>query len=405
MNANRILLPAILCSAFTGAAMADVVSDWNSKGVAAGYTAGLRPDQHSRNMAILHIAVFEALNAIEPRYTSYRAPLRAEPGASKQAAAAAAAHHVLVRLLPEQAKDFDATLQATLAGVPEGAARASGLRLGEQAALAILADRTKDGAETPAAYRPFTVAGKYVPTMLPVSSTWGALRPFALKSGDQFRPPAPYALGSAEWARDYNEIKAVGAKVGSTRTAEQTEIARFWQLTGPATYNPIALQLAQAKGLDALDSARVFALSAIATADAAIAIFDAKYAYNFWRPITAIRCGDMDGNDATELDPAWEPFATTPMHPEYPCAHCTFQGSAAGVLQTLYGDTVPRFTLTSTTAPGVNRNFERLSDYVADVVNGRVFEGVHFRTSGEVGAAMGRKIGEHTVRTYFKPLL
>jgi hypothetical protein len=400
-----IALALAAASLFTAPyARADVVSDWNERAVAAGYTGRLSPDMHSRNMAIVHIAIFEALNSIEPRYTPYRTRLQAEPGSSREAAAAAAAHHVLARLFPEQAKELDVALQQSLASVPDGAAKASGIRLGEQAAAAMLTERGKDASDGRIDYRPFTTAGKYVPTAAPASSSWSGVRPFALKTGDQFRPPAPYALTSAQWARDFNEIKSVGAKTGSTRTPQQTEIARFWQLTGPATYNPVARQVAAAKGLDTLDNARLLALSAIATADAAVAVFDAKYAYGFWRPVTAIRCADIDGNDATELDAAWEPFATTPMHPEYPCAHCIFQGSAASVLQALYGDTVPRFTLTSTTAPGVSRSFDRLSDYVADVVNGRVYEGVHFRTSGEVGAAMGSQIGQYVVQNYLKAL-
>ncbi len=400
-------MTAALCAA-TGLAApparADVVSDWNERAVAAGYTARVSPDMHSRNMAIVHIAVFEALNSITPRFAPYRARLQVEPGASSEAAAAAAAHHALVRLFPEQARELDAALQATLAALPAGPATAAGLRLGEQAAAAMLAERGNDGNAAPITYRPFTAPGKYVPTVFPASSTWGAVRPFALKTGDQFRPPAPYALTSAQWARDFNEIKAVGGKTGSTRTAEQTEIARFWQLTGPATYNPVTRQLAAAKRLDLLDGARLFALSAIATADAAVAVFDAKYTYGFWRPVTAIRCADMDDNDATQMDATWEPFITTPMHPEYPCAHCIFQGSAASVLRALYGDAVPRFTVSSTTAPGVTRSFDKLSDYVADVVNGRVYEGVHYRTSGEVGAAMGRQIGEYVVQNYLRPL-
>lgn len=196
----------------------------------------------------------------------------------------------------------------------------------------------------------------------------------------------------------------MGAKTGSARTAEQTDIARFWALVGPTTYNPVARQISAAKGLDVLDNARLFALFAIATADAGIAIFDAKYAYNFWRPVTAIRNADMDDNDSTTRDAAWESFIPTPMHPEYPCAHCIFQGSAASVLQTLFGDSTSKFTLTSTTAPGVTRSFDRLSDYVAEVINARIYDGVHYRASGEVGAAMGRKIGEYTVQNYFKPL-
>ena len=403
--------PATITSALCAAtalaapcALANVVTDWNERAVAAGYTARISPDMHSRNMAIVHLAAFEAVNSIAPRFTPYRARLAAEPGASPEAAAAAAAHDALVKLYPDQAKEFDAAFQADLAKVPEGPAKAAGVRLGGQAAAAMLADRANDGISAPITYRPFTMPGKYVPTMFPASSTWAGVRPFALKACDQFRPPAPYALTSAEWAKDFNEIKAVGAKTGSTRNAEQTDIARFWQLTGPATYNPVARQLAAARNLDLLDTARVFALSSMATADAAIAVFDAKYAYGFWRPVTAIRLADIDGNDATQMDPGWEPFATTPMHPEYPCAHCIFQGSAASVLRSLYGDSVPRFSMTSSTAPGVTRSFDKLSDYVADVVNGRVYEGVHYRTSGEVGAAMGRQIGEYVTQNQLRPL-
>ena len=385
------------------AVRADVVTDWNDRAVAAGYTARIPPDMHSRNMAMVQLAVFEALNSIEPRYTPYRTRLHAEPGASREAAAAVAAHYVLVRLFPDQAKDFDPALQQSLATVPEGSAKAAGVRLGEQSGAAMVADRSKDASDGVIHYRPITEPGKYVPTVIPASSSWSGVRPFGLQTKDQFRPPPPYALTSAQWARDFNEIKAVGAKSGSSRTPEQTEIARFWLFIGPATYNPVVRQVAAAKGADMLDSARVFALSAIATADAAVAVFDAKYTYNFWRPVTAIRCADMDGNDATELDPGWEPYAATPMHPEYPCAHCIFQGSAASVLRALYGDAVPSFSLTSTTAPGVSRSFGRLSDYVADVVNGRVYEGVHYRTSGEVGATMGRQIGEYVVQNYLRP--
>jgi hypothetical protein len=385
------------------AAMGDVVSDWNVRAVDAGYAARVSPDLHSRNMAIMHIAVFEALNSLEPRYTPYRTRLRTEAGTSPEAAAASAAHLALVRLFPDQAKPLDAALQASLSALADGLSKDKGVRLGQQSAEAILADRSKDGADAPVTYRPFTLPGKYVPTLFPASSTWGGVRPFALETGNQFRPPAPYALASAEWARDFNEIKAMGSKTGSKRTPGQTDIARFWQVVGPSTYNPVVRQLSAAKGLDLLDSARLFALSSIATADAAVAIFDAKYAYNFWRPVTAIRCADIDGNDATEMDAVWEPFIPTPMHPEYPCAHCTFQGAAAGVLQLLYGDSVPPFVMTSTSAPGMNRSFDRLSDYVAEVVDGRVYEGVHFRTSGEIGAAMGRRIAEHVAKNYLKP--
>jgi hypothetical protein len=404
---NSLLVPGLTIAGALFAcplARADAVTDWNEKAVTAVYAARHSPDLQSRCMAIMHIAVFEALNSIEPRYTPYRMRLPAEPGALPEAAAAVAAHHVLVKLIPDQSKDLDVALQTALAKLPDGPGKANGMRLGEQSAAAILVEREKDGAAAPITYRPFTQPGKYVPTQFPASSTWNALQPFVMQSGSQFRPPAPYALTDPRWAADYNEVKRMGGKNGSARTPEQTQIAQFWQLTGTATYNPVTRHVATVKGLDLLDNARLFALSSIASADTAIAIFDAKYAYNFWRPVTAIRNGDIDGNDGTALDAGWEPFINTPMHPEYPCAHCTFQAAAAGVLQVLYGDSVPKFTLTSAVAPGINRSYERLSGYVEDVVNARVYEGVHYRTSGEVGAAMGRRIAEHVVQNHLKPI-
>ena len=392
-----------ICLGLTGNVFADMVADWNVHGVATTQTARQSPSMAARNLAIVHLAVFEALNSVEPRYAPYLAQLPADPASSAEAAAAAAAHQVLVRLIPEQTQVLDAALRDSLAGIAEGPAKDKGMQLGRQAAEAILGVRSNDGSAAPNTYRPYTVAGRYVPTGLPQGYTWGSVRPFVLERGDQFRPPAPYPLTSAQWAKDFNEIKRMGVKVGSGRTPEQSDIARFWALTGPATYNPVARQVSQAKQLDLLDNARLFALFSMATADAAIAIFDAKYAYNLWRPITAIRNADIDENDATQLDAAWEPFIDTPMHPEYPCAHCTFQGAAAGALEAMFGDAIPPFSLTSTAAPGVTRRFERLSDYVAEVIDARVFDGVHYRTSGEAGAALGRRVGEYVVQNALKP--
>jgi PAP2 superfamily protein len=393
----------LLLAAASLAATADVITDWDEKAVAAGYTARQGPPPHSRNVAVVHLAMFEAVNSIDGRYRPYRAKLQAEPGASREAAAAAAAHHVLVRLYPDQAKDMDKGLQASLAAVADEKARQSGVRLGERAGAAMLAERANDGAARPDTYRPFTAPGKYVPTVLPAASHWGGVHPFALKSGDQFRPAAPYALASLEWAKDYNEVKRMGAKAGSARSAEQTDIARFWELTGPATYNPLTRQLSAAKRLDLTDNARLFALVSMATADALISVFEAKYTYNFWRPVTAIRNGELSANDAIERDAAWEPFIPTPMHPEYPCAHCITQSAAAGVLQAFFGDSIPTVKLTSTTAPGVTRSYAKLSDYVQEVIDARVYDGVHYRTSGIVGAEMGRKIAQYTVQNHLQP--
>ena len=389
---------------FTDLVSADVITDWNERAVSAGDKARVGNIPTARAIAMVHLAMFEAVNSIETRYTPYRTRLSADPGTSRDAAAASAAHTVLIKVYPDQTVELDKALQTSLAVLPDGSSKTQGVQLGQQSGTAIFAERRDDGLDAPNTYRPFTVAGKYVPTVFPINSSTGAIRPFSLKSGNQLRPPAPYSLKSAEWAKDFNEVKKMGAKVGSARTAEQTEIARFWEQTGPTTYNPVVRQISAAKALDLLDNARLFALFSMATVDAGIAIFDAKYTYNFWRPVTAIRNADLSGNNATERDPTWEPIIPTPMHPEYPCAHCISQGSAASVLEAFFGDAVPTFTMTSTTAPGVMRKFSKLSDYVTEVVNARVYDGVHYRTSGEVGAAMGKKNGQYAVQNYLKPI-
>jgi hypothetical protein len=393
-----------LLAATSLSAIADVITDWDEKAVAAGYTAKQGPPPHSRIVAMVHLAMFEAVNSIDGRYRPYRAKLPVEPGASREAAAASAAHYVLVRIYPDQARELDGALQASVASVKDATARQNGVRLGERAGAAMLAERANDGAGGPDTYRPHTTPGRYVPTVLPAASKWGSVRPYALKSGDQFRPGAPYALGSGEWAKDYNEIKRMGAKAGSARSAEQTDIARFWELTGPASYNPLARQLAAGKKLDVTDCARLFALVSMATADALISVFDAKYTYNFWRPVTAIRNGDLSANDAIERDPAWEPLIPTPMHPEYPCAHCITQAAAAGVMQSFFGDAIATVRLTSSSAPGVVRSYTKLSDYVSEVIDARVYDGVHYRASGRVGADMGWKIAHYAVQNHLQPV-
>jgi hypothetical protein len=397
-------LAASLLAGFSRLAIADAITDWNEKAVAAGVLARQLPTVHTRSVAIVHLAMFEAVNSIDRRYTPYRKQAPAAAGTSREAAAAAAAHFALVRLYPDQAKELDSFYESSLSAVADGTPKSNGIELGERVAAEILALRAKDGADAPNTYRPYTTPGTYVATALPLASGWGQVTPFALQKGSQFRPPPPISLKSEQWAKDYNEVKKMGAAKGAGRTAEQTELARLWEATGPALHNPVVRQLVATKSLDLLDTARLFALFAMAMADSYIAVFDAKYEYNFWRPITAIRNGDLDGNEATDRDPAWEPFIPTPMHPEYPCAHCINSAAGAAVLEAFFGDAVPTFSLTSPTASGVTRRFSRLSDYVRESIEARVCDGVHFRSSGEVGAAMGRRIGEYTVKNSLKPV-
>ena len=277
--------------------------------------------------------------------------------------------------------------------------RLKGIELGKKAAAGVLALRANDGIAAAESYRPVTAAGVYVPTVIPVSSTIGQMMPWVMTSGTQFRPVQPPALTSPTWTKDLNEIREFGGRDSSKRTAEQTEIGRFWVATGPHCWNPIVRQLAAAKKLDVTDSARLFALVSIATADSFISVFDAKYHYNLWRPVTAIRNADITGNDATPREAAWQPLVDTPMHPEYPCAHCISSSAAANVMQMLLGNELPEFSMTSPALPGVTRRWTRLSDYSDEVSNARVYGGIHYRFSTVIAQEMGRKIAELAVST------
>jgi hypothetical protein len=381
------------------AARADAIIDWNAKAEAIAIEKRMLPPPNARMMALLHIAMFEAVNAIDRRYAPYAIKLEANRSGSRELAAAAAAHKVLVTLHPDQRISLDTALAATVSSVPDGEAKTNGIELGSNAAAQVLAVRAKDGAEAAESYRPHTAAGVYVPTVVPVSSTYGQVPPWVMKSGSQFRPAPPPALTSEAWTRDVNEIREIGRRNSATRSAEQTTIGRFWFVTGPQTWNPVVRQLAASKKLDLTECARLFALVAMAGDDALIAVFDAKYHYNLWRPLTAIRNADLTNNTATQRDPDWLPLGETPMHPEYPCAHCITNAAVATVLRSVFGEEIPEVSMTSPTASGVIRRWTRLQDLTDEVSAARVYAGFHYRFSTKVGEDMGRKIGELTLQT------
>jgi hypothetical protein len=381
------------------AARSDIIMDWNARADAIAIEKQVSNAPNARGQAMLHIAMFEAVNAIDRRYAPYRLNLSADRAASREAAAAAAAYDVLLALHPDKKPDLDAALAASLAGITDGEARSKGVELGKQAAAGIIALRANDGSNTPEDYRPATTAGVYVPTTMPIESTSSKIRPFAMTSASQFRAAPPPALTSETWTRDFNEIREIGSLASARRTAEQTTIARFWFFTGPRTYNTIVRQIASNRKMDLVDCARLYALTAIAGADAFIAVFEAKYTYNFWRPVTAIRNADHTSNPATPREASWQPLGTTPMHPEYPCAHCIVASAVATVLQHVVGNEVDEITLTSPTAAGVTRKWTRLQDYSDEVSNARIYAGFHYRFSAEAGKDMGKKIGDLAVTT------
>jgi hypothetical protein len=398
-------LAAVACGlasimAYTGACRADTITDWDTKATAVASSAALG----EREVTIVDLAMFDAVNSIERRYQPYLEQLPTTEPTSADAAAASAAATALAGVHPEAAASFKTALAEYLAqldATPE--ALANGVRLGKAAALKILEARANDGATGVDSYRPKTKPGQYVPTAVVVCSSWPTMRPFALASPSQFRPGPPLSLKSREWAVDYNEIKEFGSKTSARRSARQTETARFWLMTGPQAYHPLARQLVAERRLNLVESARFMALFAVTLTDAYIAVFDAKYHYEFWRPETAIRNADLDSNPGTERDATWRPLDNTPMHPEYPCAHCIESGAARAALESL-GQPLPELSLTSATAPGITHSWSNLDDFTTEVANARIWAGFHYRFSTRVGTALGRQVGEYVANAIMQPV-
>ena len=397
-----LLLTATLVVLMSPRANADVITDWNAKADEIAAQKQVPPYPHSRGMAMLHVAMFEAVNAIDRKYSPYKLNLAADRSTSKEAAAASSGYEVLLALHPDQKAELDRALAAMLAAIPESDTKRAGIELGKTAAAEVLVLRSKDGASAQETYRPPTTPGLYIPTTRPVFSTVPAVTPWVMASGSQFRPAAPPSLTSETWTKDLNEIREIGERNSTKRSSEQTDIGRFWFLTGPRSYNGIVRQIAASKDMNITDCARMFALVAIAANDALIAVFDAKYTYNLWRPVTAIRNADQTNNSATPREASWLPLGDTPMHPEYPCAHCISSSAVATVLQAIVGDEVKEVTLTSPTAPGVTRKWTRLRGYSDEVSLARIYAGFHYRFSTEVGKDMGKKIGELAVSTQMR---
>ncbi|MGV7210739.1 vanadium-dependent haloperoxidase [Oxalobacteraceae bacterium A2-2] len=396
---QRFLFAAAM--AISPAAKADLVADWNQYAntamIAEGPAIAGNPLVMSRTLAIMHLAMYQAI-AQGGRKDGQPA---GAPGAAPEAAAHAAAHMVLASLYPKQKDAIDRHYGEALAGAQAGDGRAAAIASGEAAARLVLAQRQNDGTIGAAdTYRPYAAPGVYVPTGLPVVSNIALRKPFSLAANAQFRPPPPPALDSAVWARDFNETKEWGAIDSTRRSPRQSETARFWEQLGPPAWNQVARILSGRRTLALADNARTYALLNVALFDAYLAVFDAKYHYNFWRPITAIRNGDQDGNPATERDPAWRPLIDTPPHPEYPCAHCAADGAAAVVLTAAYGDRQsPAFVLDFRAMPGTTREYDSIRQLVDEVAMARIWGGVHYRNSNQAGEKLGASVGQHVLST------
>jgi hypothetical protein len=338
-------------------------------------------------MAFVQTAVYDAVKA-------------APKGSSVEAAVAAANRAVLLKLLPAQQATIDKAYDAALGAIADGAAKSAGIAAGERAAAAVFARRANDtiAAET---YRPFTAAGAYVPTAAVAVPNWTSRTPWVLTGPAQFRAAPPPALTSEAWARDFNEVKEIGSRASTKRSGEHTDIARFWEYSLPGIYHGVLRSFAEQPGRDIARNARLYAAAAQAMDDALIAVMDSKYHYGFWRPVTAIRNADIDGNDATGREAGWNSLIDSPMHPEYPSGHGVLAGAMAAVVKADVGKApLPVLATSSPTLKGATRRWTRLEDFEREVADSRIYAGIHYRFSVDAGLALGRKVGDLTVTRF-----
>ncbi len=405
MKASKLFSYCALTAFLIGAvADADVVTDWNNAAldaIRAGHTA---PPIASRSLVIAHVSIYDAVNGIARTYEPYLVQSAVPASASREAAASAAAHQALVNLFPASTSSFDALHAAILAAIPDGPQKTAGIVWGEFVANQILAARANDGSDAIVPPPGGTDPGAWVPTppaFLPyLLPQWGFVLPFAMSSSSQFRPSGPPSLDSERYAADYDEVKSLGPAVGSTRTEEQTQIALFWAdgagtETPPGHWNSIAQSFADMEGNTLEQNARLFALLNIAMADAAICAWDAKYTFDFWRPVTAINYLEPELN--------WMSFIVTPPFPDYVSGHSTFSGAAATVLALFYGTEDLPFTIGSDFLPGVYRSFATCLDAAQEAAVSRLYGGIHFRSANEDGLQAGINIGEWTGTPYLQP--
>jgi hypothetical protein len=393
------------------AARADAILDWNVIALSTTASGPFNPPLEARNLAIVHAAMFDAVNSITGEFHPYAVKLASPNWASAEAAAMSAAHFTLVRLYPAQQEMVDAAYVTALASLAGGPARDAGIATGETVAAQILALRASDGAQqaVTAPYTPGAAPGDWIPTPPAMANAldpgWGAVRPFLLTAGSQFRPGPPPALQSGQYARDFDEIRQVGAAEAPARTPEQTDLARFWVATAPQNWNPAARQVSAAHGLSLSQNARAFALLNLAGADAFIAAWDAKFTYNQWRPVTAIREAGTDGNPQTIEDPAWTPLLITPPFPDYIAGHTVYAGTAEAVLEHVFGrHPGVVMSLTSASAPGVVETYSTFEEIADGVVDARVWGGIHWRTSSLRGKRAGEGIGTFAARNFLRPV-
>jgi hypothetical protein len=390
----------------------DPVLQWNA--VLLATVGGKNAVEQQRIAAIAQLAVFEAVNAITRGYEPYLKPdvraIVARPDASPEAAAIAAAHAVLLHYLPEQAATLDSARASSLARIPRGPAKDAGIGIGEAAATAMTEQRMNDGSQSPAFHvPPSTDPGEWqlTPGCPPQGGPFLHLRsvaPFGIERSDQFRADPPPSLTSRRYARDFNEVKALGALDSPPRPADRADVARFYAaVLGLPTWNVAAQQVAITQHRSLRENARAFALLNMALFDATIAVFETKYHETFWRPETAIPAADVDGNPKTDADPSYRPFIVTPCHPSYPSAHASLGGAARRVLERVYGTGPHAIELASPAVPDVRLRYASFEEITSDIDDARIYGGIHFRFDQQAGARQGFQVGSFIVRHHLRP--
>jgi hypothetical protein len=387
---------------------ADVVHDWNA--IAVATTAG-NPFNQARILAATQLAVFEAVNTIQGGYEPYLGTLVAPAGASPEAAAIAAAHGVLKFYVPGSAAALDAAKATSLAAIPDGTAKAGGIATGELAAAAILAARFNDGATPAEFYLPSSTdpyQWQLTPGCGPAGGlffNWPNLKPFGIADASQFVADPPPALTSNEYAKAFNEVKAVGSSTSTERPQDRTDVARFYALSSPAyVMNMAARQIAAARERSLADNARALALINMAISDAAVASFTTKYRYTTWRPETAIHNADVDGNPKTAADATWTPLIVAPCFPAYTSNHGSLSNAAAEVIRRLYGAGGHAITITNAAFPTLIYHYAELKQITDDISDARVYGGIHYRFDQDAGAKLGRAVGTEVFKNNLRPV-
>lgn len=383
------------------AAHADVVTDWNLTALAA--TEPLSPQAEYRALAMTHVAMFDAVNAITRSHTPFIVQPKAPTGSSVEAAAASAAHGVLIALFPARKAALDSALDATLAKTEDAGARDAGNAIGREVAEKVLAARSADGADRKADYTPQSGAGKWRPAAphnLPFATViWADVKPWVLRSGSEVRAPGPLALDSAQYAREIDEVRRLGARDSKERSADQTAAAIFSLIKPGTLWAAAARAAAAAKGSSVIENARTFALMNVAAADATITGWTIKRQYAVWRPVDAIR------QSVKDADPGWESLLNTPPHPDYVSGHCLNSGASAQVLRSAFGgEGVPFSAIYGNAGSGVTRSFRGFTQAEKEIGNARVWGGIHTRTADDHGTIVGHEVAELVMQRAMQPL-